>query len=110
MRHSRAQYNTCFWALVQRAGLSPQDAQAQLRGSDAAVKNELLFSRFGINYNALPEQFRKGSTVVRRRQRVVAKTLPDGTPVERERLAPDVLHVDIIGDEFWVQNPELLRS
>lgn len=32
-----------------------------LQGSDAAFKNELLFNQFGINYNNLPEQFRKVS-------------------------------------------------
>lgn len=29
-------------------------------------KNEILFKRFGINYSTLPEQFRRGSTIVRR--------------------------------------------
>ena len=28
-------------------------------------KQEILFSRFGINYNDLPRQFRKGSIIVR---------------------------------------------
>lgn len=32
-------------------------------------KNEILFTRFGINYSTLPEQFRRGSTVVRREVR-----------------------------------------
>ena len=27
-------------------------------------KNELLFSEFGINYNNLPEMYRKGTTLV----------------------------------------------
>ena len=29
------------------------------QGSNAEFKNELLFSQFGINYNTLPEQFKK---------------------------------------------------
>lgn len=62
------QYNTPYWELV-KAGAAPSEAQATLAGSDAAFKNELLFSRFGINYNELPEQFRK----VRRRARAAAR-------------------------------------
>ena len=31
----------------------------------SSQKQEILFSRFGINYNDLPRQFRKGSTIVR---------------------------------------------
>jgi tRNA(His) 5'-end guanylyltransferase len=30
-----------------------------LQGTDAAAKNEILHARFGINYNNLPEQFKK---------------------------------------------------
>lgn len=35
------------------------------KGTLAADKNELLFSRFGINYNNEPEMYRKGSVVFR---------------------------------------------
>jgi tRNA(His) 5'-end guanylyltransferase len=30
-----------------------------VQGTDAAAKNELLFKEFNINYNELPEQFKK---------------------------------------------------
>lgn len=30
-----------------------------MQGTLADYKNELLFSQFGLNYNALPERFRK---------------------------------------------------
>ena len=53
------QYNTCFWALVRRGERTPALAQQELKGSDAEFKNELLFNQFGINYNTLPEQFKK---------------------------------------------------
>jgi hypothetical protein len=46
--------------------------------------------------------------LVRTRERVVAKTLPDGTPVERERPGVAVLHTDIISDAFWEQHPDIL--
>ncbi|KAA8497867.1 putative tRNA(His) guanylyltransferase [Porphyridium purpureum] len=62
--HINNQYNTCFWALV-HSGLEPSDAQRALRGTQTAQKNELLFSRFDINYNRLPQIFRKGSFLFR---------------------------------------------
>ena len=80
------QYNTCYWALV-KSGSSPQEAQAELKvslqlsdqrpfsgrsasspqhafvcvlqGTLTQDKNELLFSRFDINYSTLPARFRK---------------------------------------------------
>ena len=52
------QYNTPYWELV-KSGVAPAEAQATLAGTDAGFKNELLFTRFGINYNELPAQFRK---------------------------------------------------
>jgi tRNA(His) guanylyltransferase len=103
-----AQYNTCFWALVKQGGRTPTDAQNELKGTDVNFKNEMLFSEFGINYNALPEQFKKGSIVIRRKCIVVVKTDAEGRPIERERVEPVVLHCDIIRDEFWREHPELL--
>lgn len=35
------------------------------QGTLAADKNEILFSKFKINYNNEPEMFRKGSVVFR---------------------------------------------
>ena len=59
MLYGCTQYNTAFWALVLRGGRKATEAQGDLKGSDAEFKNEMLFSRFGINYNNLPEQFKK---------------------------------------------------
>ena len=107
--HINNQYNTCFWALVQKGGMTPAQAQEELKGTDAEFKNELLFSRFEINYNELPEQFKKGSIVLRQKQKVVVKMDAEGRPVERERTEPIVLHRDLIREEFWsVDFPGLL--
>lgn len=38
----------------------------KLQGTVTKEKNELLFTRFGINYNAMPEVFRKGSIVYKK--------------------------------------------
>jgi len=63
--HINNLYNTTFWALIRREGLTPKDAHETLRGTGSSQKQELLFSRFNINYNALPLRFRKGSVLVR---------------------------------------------
>ncbi|THH03595.1 hypothetical protein EW146_g10386, partial [Bondarzewia mesenterica] len=63
--HINNLYNTAFWALVQQGGQSTKQAHETLRGTVSSQKHEMLFSRFGINYNVLPERFRKGSVFVR---------------------------------------------
>ena len=54
---------------MELCGMTPQDYSPHVadasKGTDSKDKNELLFSRFGINYNKLPEMFRKGSVLVR---------------------------------------------
>jgi tRNA(His) 5'-end guanylyltransferase len=61
------QYNTVFWTLVQKGGLTNQQSQDRLKGTFSNDKNEILFSQFGINYNNEPEQFKKGTTLYRKR-------------------------------------------
>jgi tRNA(His) guanylyltransferase len=59
--HINNLYNTTFWALV-KSGLTVTEAHQRLKGSTSAVKNEILWE-FGINYNTLPEVFKKGSVL-----------------------------------------------
>jgi tRNA(His) guanylyltransferase len=80
-----------------------------MQGTDAGFKNELLFSQFGINYAQLPEQFKKGSLVIRETVLVVVKHREDGTPVERMKPQERVLHVDMIGQAFWDQYLHVLE-
>ena len=103
--HINNQYNTCYWALRNQAGKTPCEAQAVLKGTLTDFKNEMLFTQFGVNYNELPERFKKGSVIIRRMQLVCGS---DSEGTGKHRSAPAVLHVDIIKDEFWQQNPELL--
>ena len=56
-------YNTCFWSLVQTGGMTPHEAQQRLKGTVSSDKNELLFSQFNINYNNLPQLYRKGTVL-----------------------------------------------
>lgn len=97
--HINNLYNTCFWALVQREGKSEDVAEKELCGTFSSDKNELLFSRFQINYNSLPEMYRKGSVLYK-------KQVAD----ENGRMRSNVVceHCDIIGNDFWEENPKLL--
>ncbi|PPQ95442.1 hypothetical protein CVT26_008461 [Gymnopilus dilepis] len=63
--HINNLYNTTFWALVQDGGQSTTEAHATLRGTFSKDKNEILYSRFGINYNRIDARFRKGSVLFR---------------------------------------------
>ena len=51
--------------MVQKGGFDATDAEEKLKGTLSSDKNEMLFSRYGINYNREPEMFRKGSVVFR---------------------------------------------
>ncbi|KAJ9668463.1 tRNA-His guanylyltransferase [Coniosporium apollinis] len=63
--HINNLYNTTFWALIQQGGMDAVKAEEELMGTSAADKNEILFSRFGINYNNKPEVYKKGSVILR---------------------------------------------
>ncbi|KFD71874.1 hypothetical protein M514_08131 [Trichuris suis] len=91
--HINNLYNTAFWKLVLELGWTCAEAQARLRGSTSADKNELLFSMFNTNYNNEPQLFRKG-TVLWRGQ--------DG-----ETILSD--NISLIADSFWQDNEHLLR-
>lgn len=41
-----------------------------LQGTTADVKNNLLFEEFKINYNDLPQIFRKGSIIYRKKVQI----------------------------------------
>ncbi|KAG8769155.1 tRNA-His guanylyltransferase [Ceratobasidium sp. 428] len=63
--HINNLYNTTFWALVQQGGMTAREAETRLKGTLSKDKHEILFQDFKINYNALPERFKKGSVLVR---------------------------------------------
>ncbi|XP_073828472.1 probable tRNA(His) guanylyltransferase [Musca autumnalis] len=98
--HINNLYNTAFWNLVLKSGLTNQQAEAELRGTFSADKNELLFSRFGINYNNLPAMFRKGTILLRKKVPVNEDKL------KRQLIVP--IHDDLIREKFWKTHSELL--
>ena len=100
--HINNLYNTCFWALVQHGGLTNKEAEQRLKDTLSAHKNEILFSEFGINYNNEPELFRKGT--------VMFWDFPEHNSDLRKRKFIKKCHIDIIGDQFWTDHPDLLEK
>lgn len=97
--HINNLYNTCFWNLVLKKGLTKVEAEEQLRKTVSADKNEILFSEFGINYNTLPAMFRKGTILVTKQIKY------DGGKTKKV-VVP--IYDDLIKDKFWKENDELL--
>uniref|UniRef100_A0A8B9ZRA8 Probable tRNA(His) guanylyltransferase n=1 Tax=Anas zonorhyncha TaxID=75864 RepID=A0A8B9ZRA8_9AVES len=116
--HINNLYNTVFWMLVQRSGLTPVQAQDRLQGTLAGDKNEILFSEFNINYNNEPLMYRKGTVLIWQKVNEVTTKkikLPKETEeqeieVTRTRTKVVPLHCDIIGDQFWEEYPEILAE
>lgn len=125
--HINNLYNTTFWNMVLQGGISQTDAELELKGTVSSDKNEILFKRFGINYNNEPMIFRKGSVVYRRYD---VKEGSGGensgkagggevelskTQLEKERkrkMKAEVVveHVDLIQDAFWEARPYILAG
>ncbi|RDW90068.1 tRNA guanylyltransferase [Aspergillus mulundensis] len=137
--HINNLYNTTFWMMVLRGGMSNTEAENELKGTVSSDKNEILFKRFGINYNNEEEIYKKGSVVYRQYQLEEAKTkaelgfdpkTPQGAGDEEGALPQEnvsktqqeklrklrrkaqvvVDHVDIIKDEFWERRPWILSG
>ncbi|CAJ2500106.1 Uu.00g029590.m01.CDS01 [Anthostomella pinea] len=143
--HINNLYNTTFWSLIQLGGMEAKDAEKFLAVSAhpsrkspkligmqptlSADKNEILFSKFKINYNNEPEVFRKGTVVFRdyelvepAGQRVAdavdnlaepvqqSKTQEETDKKRRAKARVVVDHLDIIKDDFWDRRPWLLSN
>lgn len=137
--HINNLYNTTFWALVQQGRMSNTEAEEFLKGTFSADKNEILFSKFGINYNNELEIFKKGSTVLREykleeppvapststaqalltadaeleeveEQKELSKTQKEKSRKTRQKAQIVVVHPDIIKDDFWLRRPWLLTG
>ncbi|KAJ2500253.1 tRNA-histidine guanylyltransferase 1-like [Coemansia sp. RSA 1972] len=107
--HINNMYNTCFWTLVTQGGMSPKDAEKRLSGTLSGDKNELLFSQFGINYNDMPEIFKKGSVLIRGTE-LVDVTDRHGVASKRPKGVVLTLHCDMIKERFWTEHPEILSG
>ncbi|KAL8762987.1 MAG: hypothetical protein Q9184_001137 [Pyrenodesmia sp. 2 TL-2023] len=119
--HINNLYNTTFWALVYKGDMGTTGAEEKLRGTLAADKNEILFSRFAINYNNEPEQFRKGSYGIIPTKSLgkhitrspgsgegeLSKTQKEKEQKGRRRAEISLDFTDIIRDDFWEARPWL---
>ena len=119
--------------------MSGTEAERELKGTLAKDKNEILWSRFGVNYNAELEIFKKGSVVYRdfgeitegatkEQGQMHEKGNGNGSgsggrePTEGSRSQMEkekkrkqkarivVEHVDIIQDTFWEKRPWILAT
>jgi len=111
--HVNNLYNTCFWKLIQDAGMTPQQANERLKGTLSSDKNEILFSQFNTNYNNLPEIYRKGTVLIRdhdlKEKLSDSKEARSSAQKKYEHVPPVTLHCDIIGKQFWEAHPEILN-
>lgn len=125
--HINNLYNTTFWNMVLKGGMSATDAEQALKGTVSSDKNEILFSQFGINYNNEPQIYRKGTVIYRSYQPQVngngdngaaafkpgedmSKTQQEKERKRKQKASIVVEHVDIIGDTFWESRPYILNS
>jgi tRNA(His) guanylyltransferase len=53
--HINNLYNTLFWSMVLLSNIDPQKAEATIKDTNSAIKNEMLFKNYSINYNNEPE-------------------------------------------------------
>ncbi|KRT80124.1 hypothetical protein AMK59_8329, partial [Oryctes borbonicus] len=98
--HINNLYNTTFWNLVDKGGLTNDEAEKRLRGTVSSDKNEILYSAFGINYNNEPLMFKKGTILLRKR-------LLHGDSANSKIVIMPV-HEDFIKDAFWAEHSEIL--
>jgi tRNA(His) guanylyltransferase len=127
--HINNLYNTAFWSLILRGGMDSQQAEKELAGTVSGEKNELLFSRFGINYNNEPEIYKKGSVIFRDYElaepgshNAAAQAGSIGEPAQlsksqsekemkkRAKAVVVIEHLDIIKDDFWERRPWILSN
>ncbi|KAM8848101.1 putative tRNA(His) guanylyltransferase [Synchiropus picturatus] len=115
--HINNLYNTVFWTLVQKGGLTTTQAEDRLKGTLAADKNEILFSEFDLNYNNEPALYKKGTALIweKREETVTKRTkMPDESEKEvtvtRCRRRVQAHHCDIIGEQFWEENANILEK
>lgn len=99
--HINNLYNSVFWKLVSEGGRSNTQAQEDLSGTFSADKNEILFSKFGINYNNLPQMYRKGTILMKKNV-----TVPELKNKRYPIIVP--FFTDMIQDRFWVEHTEVL--
>ncbi|THX55101.1 tRNAHis guanylyltransferase [Aureobasidium pullulans] len=125
--HVNNLYNTTFWNMVKVFAITFCLFLADTRqGTFSADKNEILFKRFNINYNAEGEIWKKGSVYEDKpsatdstpeqafgrssdeKKKPLSKTQMEKERKRKQKARLVVEHVDIIKDKFWQENPWIL--
>ncbi|OQO02035.1 hypothetical protein B0A48_12508 [Cryoendolithus antarcticus] len=121
--HVNNLYNTTFWNLVQQGGMSQTDAEESLKGTLSGQKNEILYSKFSINYNNEPAICRKGTVMYRAYKTAptngaqlaqldtrgsLSKTQLEKAKKRSAKAEIKVENVDLIGVPFWDARPYIL--
>ncbi|THW44075.1 tRNAHis guanylyltransferase [Aureobasidium pullulans] len=130
--HVNNLYNTTFWNMVKgnpdtdTPAMTTTEAELALKGTFSADKNEILFKRFNINYNAEGEIWKKGSVYEDKpsatestpeqafgkssdeKKKPLSKTQMEKERKRKQKARVVVEHVDIIKDKFWQENPWIL--
>ncbi|CAO2823794.1 unnamed protein product [Amaranthus hypochondriacus] len=101
--HINNQYNTCFWTLV-KSGKSKSEAQKTLKGTQTQEKIDLLIKN-GIDYAALPDIYRRGSSVFWDKENTKHLNVNEN---EDLRMKIVIEHCNIIDDGFWEAHPWIL--
>lgn len=127
--HINNLYNTTFWSLILRGGMDSQQAERALAGTVSGDKNELLFTKFAINYNNEPDIYKKGSVIFREYELVepgshtaaaeadsaaepaqLSKSQSEREKKKRTKAKVLIEHLDIIKDDFWDRRPWILSN
>ncbi|KAK8245990.1 tRNAHis guanylyltransferase-like protein Thg1 [Phyllosticta capitalensis] len=137
--HINNLYNTTFWTLINRGGMTGTAAEQRLAGTVSSDKHEILFKEFGINYNNEDDLYKKGTVLYRDYEleepkttsaiaeqsatpatpsmtsadaaiAVVSKTQAEKEKKRRAKAGVKVEHVDVIKDEFWQRRPWILSG
>ncbi|KAJ2858240.1 tRNA-histidine guanylyltransferase 1-like, partial [Coemansia erecta] len=138
--HINNMYNTCFWALVNKGGLSQKDAEKRLSVSIRLDNNStgLFGAPIGrcdtgvldantcmgtlssdknellfseFNLNYNDEaEIFKRGSVLIRDKQIVDVPGPDGEPAKRTKTFVSILHCDIVKNKFWEQHPDILTD
>ncbi|XP_044738239.1 probable tRNA(His) guanylyltransferase [Chrysoperla carnea] len=98
--HINNLYNTTFWNLILKGGLTNNEAEKRLSGTLSSDKNEILFSEFGINYNNESPMFRKGTILLR-------KKVKNPNNNGRYNCVIYPFFEDLIQNKFWKTHTEI---
>jgi len=70
----------CFWKLLQ-GGIGANEAQKLMHRKGYSWKNELLFKKYGVNYNEIPKWERRGTSLYWKEYRKIGYN-----PIKKEKV------------------------